>query len=445
MQRSTTVMKRNRGWTSVALMAALAGTATLILISHDGPRRPVPKEPDCGGCQLTDGEQLGLIDGPKGKQPDWCLTQQVYEANRKINPILTPMALCPTLGPPDDPSVRDLAIPDENTPIRTYRIYFNVFCESGGVNPAASAAQVAAAVASLNANYAPSRIQFVYGWRFVNDVKYRYLDANESGMMKMKYAVAPETQLNVFVTKYNPGGSWGTFPWDSNARTKYGGIVLDQPHFTNPPTVLSHEVGHCLGLWHTFHGVSEVTACSDCYEAAGRSPADGDTKGDLCSDTNPSPRNFNCADPPGIDSCSGNAWLDTPIYNYMSYSLQCATEFTPQQSGRMHAWTTQSLMAWLQLPPPPATPGTPSVANIGGGQVQISWADNSGDETLFEVQREKKAGGNKWGSQTIVATVGANVTTTTNAPGSGTFRYRVRSGNANGSSAWTAWSSQITL
>ena len=74
----------------------------------------------------------------------------------------------------------------------------------------------------------------------------------------------------------------------------------------------------------------------------------------------------------------------------------------------------------------------------------ITWADNSPDESGFEVQREKKAKGNSWGSQTTVATVGANVTSTTNAPGPGTFRYRVRSFNGNGPSAWSGWT-QITL
>lgn len=433
--------RHQRGWTSAAMIAALAGTAVIFVLQSGGKGKESVAVPECGGCQLPPGAERGSVSGSDGIQREWCLTQQVYEANRKANPIYTPVAICPTLGPPDDPSVRDAAIPDENTPIRTYRIYFNVFCEAGGVNPAATAAQVVSAVASLNANYAPSRIQFVYGWRFVSDAKYRFLDDNEVGMMKMKYAVSPATQLNVFVTKYNPGGSWGTFPWDANALTKYGGIVLDQPHFTNPPTVLTHEVGHCVGLWHTFHGVSEVTQCSACYEAAGRSAADGDTKGDLCSDTNPSPRNFNCADPPGTDPCSGNAWLDTPIHNFMSYSLQCATEFTPQQAGRMHAWTAQSLTSWLELPPPPGAPGTPSLST-SGGIVTISWADNSTDETVFEVQRETK-NRNKWINPTTVATVGANVTSTTNVPGTGTFRYRVRSGNAVGYSAWSGWA-QIT-
>ena len=403
------------------------------------PAKSAPTPDDCG-CTVVEGQQ-GLAGGvPPRPASDWCLTQRVFVANLLIGKgggALGPES-CTVYGPPDDPVVRDAAIPDPlTTPIKTVRLMIHVFREKFGINPAASASDVANAIDRLNASYAAHRIQFAVNWRYVDQTAYRYLDDNEVGMMKFKYAQSPATQLNIFVTKYNPGGSWGTFPWDPNSLGTYGGIVLDQPHFIDP-AVPSHEVGHCLGLWHTFHGVSEVTQCSDCYEPAGRSAQVGDITGDKCSDTNPLPRTFVCANPAGTDPCSGNPWLDTPMHNYMGYSLGCATEFTTQQGGRMHAWTSNSLSGWLALPPPPAVPGTPALST-SGGVVTIIWADNSNNETGFNVQREKKASGNKWSGTTTVATVGANVTSTTNAPGSGTFRYSVRSFNASGASAWSSW------
>lgn len=42
--------------------------------------------------------------------------------------------------------------------------------------------------------------------------------------------------------------------------------------------------------------------------------------GDLCADTRPSPMNAMCADPPGHD-CSGQAWVNTPIHNYMGFTF----------------------------------------------------------------------------------------------------------------------------
>lgn len=438
MKTNSRTIRLGTGLTVVAGIAITVG-AWQPGTPNPGAQKTNTAEAACG----CDGQKPGGITPgtPPGTGPgEWCLTQIKYDQRPAPIPEggIMPKAACAGFGPPDDPAVRDAAIPAPNAPMKTYQIFLNVFREKRGANPAASAAEVAAAMNRLNASYAPYRIQFSYNWRYVDDTTVRYLDDNEVGWMKFKYAVSPQTQLNVFVTTYNPGGSWGTFPWDANAMTVYGGIVLHQPHFADPSNVLIHEVGHCLGLWHTFHGVSEVAQCSDCYEAAGRSAADGDVTGDRCSDTNPGPRNFNCADPPGTDPCSGNAWVDTPIHNFMSYSLDCATELTPQQSGRIYAWTAQSLTGWLAPPPPPAAPGTPELS-VSGGTVTISWADNSNDETGFEVQREKKGKGNKWGETATVANVGANVTSTTNAPGSGTFRYRVRAYSGNGASDWTGW------
>lgn len=437
---------RRRGWASVALLTALAGSAAFILIYHENGSKGIAVEPGCGGCQLPDGAKGGLIGRPGPTEDEWCVTQQKYEAYRLENPVISPMADCSPLGPPDDPAIRDDAIPTETTPIRTYRLSFHVFQNDDGSNAAASSADVQTAVDRLNTNYAPWKIAFTYESRFINSTKYRTLADSEESGMKRAYALSPTTKLNIYVVDTG-GVCWGTFPWTSSALSKLGGVVMDDTWFgitTTLPSILSHEVGHCLGLWHTFHGVDEVTSCSGCYEQAGRSAADGDTKGDFCSDTNPTLRSATaCSDPAGLDPCSGNPWVDTPYQNFMSYSNRCAVEFTPHQAGRMHAWTTQTLTGWLELPPPPNAPGTPTLSN-SGGTVTITWADNSPDESGFEVQREKKAKGNSWGSQTTVATVGANVTSTTNAPGSGTFRYRVRSFNGNGPSAWSGWT-QITL
>lgn len=87
--------------------------------------------------------------------------------------------------------------------------------------------------------------------------------------------------------------------------------------------------------------------------------------------------------------------------------------------------------------PPAAPSGTTAVA-LGGGQARVGWTDNSTNETSFDVQREKRVG-NQWTQTTIAGSVGANVTTFTDSPGQGKFRYRVRAANANGVSGWSAW------
>jgi subtilisin family serine protease len=97
-------------------------------------------------------------------------------------------------------------------------------------------------------------------------------------------------------------------------------------------------------------------------------------------------------------------------------------------------------------PPPtiPAMPGTPSATNLGGGRAQVSWADNSSNESAFEVQRQKK-NHNKWSGGSTVGTTGANQNSFVDSPGAGTYRYRVRATNSAGASAWTAWGSQVSI
>lgn len=426
-------MKRNRRSAGTLVGLLVAGS----LLALAGAWIPAAQKSaeDCG-CR-TPGKAAGL---PISQAEEWCLTQPVFESHMPIGRErpLTP-ELCTQYGPPDNPAVRDAAIPNAGTPWKTVRLMIHVLCERRGANPAASEADVVNAVDTLNARYAQWRIRFVYNWRFVNDSKYRYMDTGaEVNSMKLKYAQSPESQLNIFVTTFNPGGSWGTFPWDGWALTASGGIIIQPNHFVDA-TVPTHEVGHCLGLWHTFHGVDEVAACSDCYEQAGRTVNEGNLTGDKCSDTNPTSKNYACFDPiSAIDACTGQHWVDTPWQNYMGYSIGCTSEFTPQQAGRMHAWIEDTLSGWLAPPPVPNAPGTPSLST-SGGTVTIAWADNSDDENGFEVQRETRANGRKWNSTTTVASVGANVTSATDTPGSGTFRYRVHAFNGSGYSAWSDW------
>lgn len=78
-----------------------------------------------------------------------------------------------------------------------------------------------------------------------------------------------------------------------------------------------HEIGHSLGLYHVFRGISEILSCSDpCMETEPSFET-----GDLCSDTNPAPKHKLCGDPgPGNDTCGFHSFLNTPFSNFMSYA-----------------------------------------------------------------------------------------------------------------------------
>lgn len=104
------------------------------------------------------------------------------------------------------------------------------------------------------------------------------------------------------------------------ANTMPGGNVLG----FNLGMTTVHEVGHWMGLLHTFEG----------YSCTGN--------GDYVSDTPmQSTSTDGCPKKPAKDSCPGVKGLDA-IHNYMDYSDDaCYTGFTPGQTKRMQSmWST---------------------------------------------------------------------------------------------------------
>jgi hypothetical protein len=242
------------------------------------------------------------------------------------------------LGACDLPANRD------GTPRRPIEVRFlvHVMRESDGTGGVPSA-NVDSMIAQINRDFAPHAIRVTnLATRFHDDSRFATISTlQQLSDMKGAYAERPSENLNLFVSAASglAFDGRGTYPWDPNALTPQGGIWLHQGLVDGFHHAASHELGHCLGLYHTFHGTYEVPSCADaCYEPT--NGADADLRGDLCSDTRSTPRNFTCTTPTGCD-CTGTPWGATPLHNIMGYGpAACINEFTPQQERRMLCWAS---------------------------------------------------------------------------------------------------------
>jgi hypothetical protein len=207
-------------------------------------------------------------------------------------------------------------------------VYVHVITNTAGQGTV-TAQQINNQIAVLNAAYAAS------GWSFnvvgtdvtANDAWYA-MQPGTTAERDAKNALRKGTAADLNIYLANIGGGllgWATFPSDYKRSPKMDGVVVltaSIPGGNAAPYNLgdtaTHEVGHWMGLYHTFQG-----GCA-------KQSTGGDSVADTPAEKSPA---FGC--PTGRDSCTGIAGLD-PITNFMDYTDDaCMNSFTPGQSTRM--------------------------------------------------------------------------------------------------------------
>ena len=230
-----------------------------------------------------------------------------------------------------------LAGPDARA-IVNVQVWWHVIRKGTGIsNGDIPQSQIDAQIAVMNNSYSGATGGFNTSFRFVlagvtRTTNTTWFNAcpNSSAESQMKNAlrVGNATTLNIYSAGACGYLGWATFPWSYAGNPKNDGMVIlysSVPGGTAAPYNLgdtaTHEVGHWLGLYHTFQG-----GCNG--------------NGDYVSDT-PAEKSAAFGCPTGRDSCRTKAGLD-PIENFMDYTDDyCMYKFSGGQSTRMSSLSSQ--------------------------------------------------------------------------------------------------------
>lgn len=206
-------------------------------------------------------------------------------------------------------------------------VYFHVINKGAGIsNGDVSTSMIMDQMGVLNAAYANT------GWSFnlvsidrTTNSSWFTVGVGTTAEAQMKSALRQGSADDLNLYSANPSGGvlgWATFPSGYSGNPINDGVVIQYASMPgggaapyNLGDTATHEIGHWMGLFHTFQG-----GCS--------------RNNDLVSDT-PAEMSAAFGCPVGRDTCTSVAGLD-PVDNFMDYTDDsCMNNFTSGQDSRM--------------------------------------------------------------------------------------------------------------
>lgn len=212
-------------------------------------------------------------------------------------------------------------------------VYFHVVRKGTGIaNGDVPSSMITDQINVLNAAYASTGWSFtlVSTDRTTNTTWYNGCYGSSESAMKSALRQGTADDLNIYTC--NPSGGilgYATFPSSYNSAPSKDGVVILYASVPGGGAVpydegdtATHEVGHWMGLYHTFQG-----GCAG--------------NGDYVTDT-PAERSAAFGCPSGRDTCTGRKYPGfDPITNFMDYTDDsCMFQFSGGQDARMDSQFT---------------------------------------------------------------------------------------------------------